>query len=347
MIIFVVDQVAGAEYVFPLLNKWLRDNYKEWTVIASSVSSSFLKQRSIPSVELILPSFNAVSDVIEEFKPAKAILSSSGNSLLEGLFLLKLKERKIPTYSFIDYWGNYSKRFQHNNDQMHFNQLYPDGILTIDKQAKEEMIIEKIPENIIKVIGQPYFEYCLESIKNSIKAKGEGLILLVTQPVSYYFEKRLGYDEKGFLNVFLDVWRSLEKDWSKINIVVHPAENCETYKSLTSKYSPDITILRGNDCHLRDYSLVVGMFSSLMIQSVLAGINTISLQPGACGADMNFLSRYGYIERLTSGNSLHLFLMNYPIFPERKSKDVEGLKSSLKGSCKRFEKIILNDFVED
>ena len=71
--------------------------------------------------------------------------------------------------------------------------VYPDNIFAIDNHCVEEMLIEGIPNNLIKMIGQPY----LEKISKKIIKMGNNL-LFAGQPINKFFDKKLGYDEKDF-----------------------------------------------------------------------------------------------------------------------------------------------------
>jgi hypothetical protein len=267
MILFVVDQVAGAEYIFPLLRKWSGESYNEWMVVCSPLSAAFLGRYEIDCVVLNSPTAEAVRTIIDQSKPNMAILSSSSGSLLEDLFLQELKRRSLLACKFIDTWVNYSRRFERGAGKGEIHNTYPDKILTIDQKAKDEMIAENIPAELIEIVGQPYFEFCMSSGDANTSRVVEDSALLITQPVSRYYGAGLGYDEKSFVNVCLDSWRDLNSDFSKLNILVHPAEDCRWYQEAALKYSSDIRILSGGSCDVRAYSLVVGMFSSVMIQS--------------------------------------------------------------------------------
>ncbi len=331
MILFVVDQVAGAEYILPLLCKWSEESYNEWKVVCSPVAASFLGRYEIDCVILNTPTIENVQEIIDQCKPKIAVLSSSSDSLLEEFFLLELKQRSIPSCKFIDTWVNYSKRFEKS---------YPDKILTIDQKAKDEMIAENIPEELIEIVGQPYFEFCMSLGDAKTSKTIEDSVLLITQPVSRYYGVGLGYDEKSFVSTCLDSWQDLNRDFSKLNILVHPTEECRWYQETALKYSADIRILRGDVCDVRAYSLVVGMFSSVMVQSFLAGVSTVSLQPGADGEDMSFLSRHGYVQRFTTRGDFYNYLNDFSDCRDRDLSGVSDLQSSLKGSCMRLENFI-------
>ena len=194
MILFVVDQIAGAEYIYPLLCRWNDRAFVDWVVVSSSVSAKYLRERSIDCLEL--PNFEAtdVGRILDEHHPVRAVLSSSGDSAMEDCFLVELKKRAVPSCQFIDNWVNYAVRYEKKNSKGEIFRVYPDEILTIDDRAKKDMVDVNIPSDIIKIVGQPYFEHCLRS--RTVEAtRVPGLTLLVTQPVSRHYGRSLGYDE--------------------------------------------------------------------------------------------------------------------------------------------------------
>jgi len=343
MILFVVDQIAGAEYIYPLLCRWRERGFVDWRVVCSAVSARFFEKRSIDYLELSNPETSDVERLLDEYHPSNAVLSSSGASLLEEYFLNELRKRGVPSCQFIDNWVNYAVRYEKKNSEGEIHRVYPDRILTLDDKAKEEMISANIPSDIIEIVGQPYFEHCMCSPENGV-VKVFDSTLLVTQPISRHYGRSLGYDEKLFVSACLETWKRLNNDWSKMNVLVHPSEDIESYAELVSDYTDEVKLLRMSECNLRRYSLVIGMFSSMMIQSVLAGIDTVSFQPGACGDDMSFLSRYGYINRIVTQDGLYDYLSNYVGSDAADFDKYDELRSSLKGSCDRFENAIMSHF---
>lgn len=341
MILFVVDQIAGAEYIYPLLLNWQQRGKKDWVVCASPVAASFFHSHNIPHNVIYQVNSNNIDELIERISPWRALLSASVDSLLEQTFIRALKKRKILCYQFIDLWVNYSRRFQVIDGKQSYC-LYPDKVLTLDEYAAQAMVEEGIPENLIEIIGQPYFEYQHANLKTSVRPKLPNLTLLITQPVSRYYGKQLGYDEEGFIRACLSNWQALEQDWRLLHVIVHPAEDKETYEKILKDYSEEIQIVVKEDFNLRNYSLVLGMFSSLMVQSLMAGIPTASVQPGGTDQDQCFLSKCNYIPRLTKLDELYEFLKSF-YFNNKSNRAANLFARSFAGSCQRLEALLLNN----
>jgi hypothetical protein len=345
MILFAVDQVAGAEYIFPLLEKWRKDEPQlKWKVYASPVSSAFLKKKEIPHEELPSVSTELVEAILNQNQFTRALLSTSQGSVLEREFLKALKSRKIPAFQLVDNWVNFRKRFEHSGEP---SPIYPDRILTLDEAAKDTMIQEGIPSHLIEIVGQPYFEYQSKIYRtHPITTQARGT-LLVTQPVSRFYEKRLGYDELSFTEAVLEAWKNLRWDWRDLALIVHPAENKEAYRNLLGRYSSEIAWISSENLNLkRDYALVLGMFSSLMVQSVMAGVPCASVQIGGVGEDLCFLSRNHYIPKLTTPQELEDFLRNSKKEPGKPTSASERFVKTFDGSCLRLEKLLLNQISE-
>ena len=78
--------------------------------------------------------------------------------------LIQAKENNIKTISIIEHWSLYMNEFLLNNKK-----ILPDYIFVNDDLAKQESIIEGIPEKKIVVIGNPYLENLKK--KGLVKAK--------------------------------------------------------------------------------------------------------------------------------------------------------------------------------
>ena len=65
------------------------------------------------------------------------------------------KERGIPTLSIVDFWSNYTERFD----------TLPDKIAIIDEQMRQEMLAEGFPDDKLVITGQPAFDCLAEKRK--------------------------------------------------------------------------------------------------------------------------------------------------------------------------------------
>ena len=346
MILFVVDQVAGAEYIYPLIRKWLESGKTDWRIVASPVSSAFLGRHEIPHEQIAEQDASQALGILDRFAFDRALVSTSIGSKLEREFVRELRRRLIPCSQLIDNWVNFSKRFERPSGGGEPERVYPDKILTLDDGAKRDMIREGIPEGLIEIVGQPYFEHQARVIRSeprqtSFKA------LLVTQPVARFYGERLGYDEISFTQDCLDAWGASGHPWQNISLCVHPAEDIETYRSLLARYSPMIRLISSRELSLRrDYSLVLGMFSSLLVQALLAEVPCASVQIGRKEEDLCSLSRNGSIPRMEGREELVEFLSH----PERirdSNRGADAFGRAIEGSCRRLENFLLHDLRSD
>ena len=79
---------------------------------------------------------------------------------------------------------------------------------------------------------------------------------------------------------------------------------------------------------------VAGMFSSLMVEALLAERRVISLQPGLPTRDLCVLSRRGRIDRVGRADELVAAL-------QRPQRDDGGLRAALDGSLDRFARQVM------
>ena len=338
MILFVTDQVAGAEYIAPLLGKWKREGRRDWRVLASPASSACLDRNELEHQVLTDPTLELAAESVQRLSPDRAVVSTSVASALERSFVEVLTSRRIPCAQLVDNWVNYSRRFEFTRPDGSTSMLLPHRILTLDESAKQAMVAEGLPAHAIEIIGQPNWEFQWRSeLERPVEAR-PGTALLITQPISQFFAKDLGYDELDFVRTFLESWRSFGFAWSMVDILVHPSESDAAYAPVFTALNATPRIVRGPDIRLGEYSLIAGMFSSMLIQGLLERVPTISVQPAAVGADRCFLSEAGFVLRMLSGSDLTDFLAGgWAAGSESTSDGIRRLESVVDGSLERLE----------
>ncbi len=342
MILFVTDQIAGAEYLAPLLRKWKSEGRFDWKVLSSAQSSICLTRSGISHVVLQSCDEATAGEWIEKLMPDSALLSTSVDSFLEGMFVRELQRRQIPCAQLIDNWLNYSRRFQAIETDGTQTLNLPDWILTLDAIAKQRMVTEGLPEEKIKIIGQPHWEESLREFRDRHPKSDSGLALMVTQPISHFYGKGLGYDELDFVQCSLESWDSLGFDVSRLHFLVHPAESIHVYTERLKENGRKITLIQNPEVELAEYSLIVGMFSSILTQSLIVGVPTVSLQPGAVGEDRCFLSERGLIQRFCSSPQFVNFLREEWLFRGEISNQRDKIKEIVAGSLDRLEDFLMN-----
>jgi len=343
MILFVVDQIAGAEYIAPLLRKWLLQGRHDWMVLATSKSSACLNSSGIPHELLSSCTDKDVEDWLDRLSPDRALLSTSMPNDLEHLFVRALQSRAIPCAQLIDNWINLRGRFEFKELSGSIALLVPDCVLALDEHAKNILVGGGLPENRIEVIGQPHWEDCWRrALDSPITPVEPKLGLMVSQPISRFYGRQLGYDEKDFVRCCLESWDSVGLDSSRLHLLVHPAEDPNAYADLLDKAGKRVAILRGADVRLARYSLILGMSSSMLIQSLLEGVATVSVQPGAIGEDRCVASERVFIPRFLTSEDLARYLCAVWPSSASTSNSIEHIEKVVDGSLTRLEECLLN-----
>jgi hypothetical protein len=338
VIVFAVDQIAGAEYLLPLLLRWKKTNIFPCITFGSALSVNFLKSKGVDCYLIDNIIERDLDHILKNIRPTLGVFSTSMNSSIERSMRRVFKKMSIQTIQFIDTWANYSSRFMVENGEFDF----PNYILTLDEASKKEMANEGVPEEKIYVVGQPYFESrLLDSDEYFTKSCNSDSIILFTQPIYKNFKMGLGYDELSFVNRFMRVWGALGRPWELVTINVHPAENIEVYKLLIQNYSTNIHVTQSQDFLLDSYKIVLGMYSSALIQAFLKGKFVASFQPSGIDKDMCNLSSTGNIPRFIDEVELVDWLKSIANQKHAvNSAKRDQLLSTLIGSNSRLENFI-------
>lgn len=231
-------------------------------------------------------------------------LSATGREV-EGALITLAAFRAIPVIQVIDTWGPYRDRFTHG--------MAP-RITVPDQVAVLEAVEDGLPRERLTVTGNPAWD------GPHRLSEGEPRILaFLAQPVRRLYGGRLGYDERAALDVVRD-FRASRPDLVKCVIVVpHPAGDD------TDGSEPRISLAEA----VKRAEMVVGIFSSAMVDAALAGRRVASVQPGLPAHDMCPLSRQGLIDRVGESAALARALSQAP-------RAATALAASMAGSTDRF-----------
>jgi len=287
-----------------------------------------LEKTKVKFKEIKNCSSNKVADYIDLVKP-KLIITSASSIKLEHLFILEAKKKDIPTASFVDIWTNYILRFKYKKEL-----IFPDHILAIDNRCKKEMIKDGVPQNLIKIVGQPY----LESISKKIPPLGQNL-LLVGQPIKKYFGNSLGYNETDFKKICFKAIRKTD-NYSTLN-TMHPEEiYYKAEKNLRTPYRKGRGYMDVADSHT-----VLGISSMQMIIGYLWGRKVASIQLKPSKIDPSPLSRWGLVPILQNADEVLEFIVKKNLIIEN-FKFKKQLKDRFNqlgiiGSVERLQKFLI------
>ena len=216
------------------------------------------------------------------------LVTSIGRHPLEKMLLNRANDLGIPSFHIFDAWYDYIPRIAETFGGIEA----PEKIIVLDRFAADEMVAAGISENKLAICGHPPWE----QIKFSPPQHSQRKILVVDQVFSLEKENlKLGFDDERFIEAVANSIITSFEGTVETVFVQHPRR-----QSLPSNLPKDWRIDHFEDINLSSFGLVIGAFSSLMIESYLIGIPTVSIQPDMLGNDRSILSRRGLISMSTN-----------------------------------------------
>ena len=216
------------------------------------------------------------------------LVTSIGRNPLEKMLLNRANELGIPSFHIFDAWYDYIPRIAETFGDIEA----PQNLIVLDRFAANEMIAAGISENKLAICGHPAWE----QIKISPPQCWRRRILVVDQVFSFEGgKKNLGYDEGDFFEVIKQSIIRGFGDTAETVFIQHPRR-----LSQSAQIPDDWRVVQLENVNLSSFNLVIGAFSSVMIESYLLGIPTVSIQPAMFGDDRSILSRRGLISMSTN-----------------------------------------------
>jgi len=286
--LIVFSDPGGAKPCLALANKWLLNHD---ILVCSDREFSFFECFRMKVIKCLT---DHADTVIKEFAPDSIYTGTSYSSDLELAFIAKGRERGIPTSAFVDHYTQFRSRFVLGDDL-----IFPDEINVLDEKAYKLAVGAGLPQDRIHITGNPYHDYLRRwttSVSRSdlwIKlgfVDSPGPVLLFTpDPLSNVGGiDKFGSDERLILRYLMD---SLEEIGVPVQLVIkaHPNQNIEYLGSELDNRNkkngircfivgPEIDSAL-NELIVRS-DLVIGMFSSLIVEAEILGIPTLRLLCG-------------------------------------------------------------------
>jgi hypothetical protein len=321
-ILFAAGQSAARGFLSPLWARWLEDRDDVDFRIAVHPSARPANGK-VPASIL----FEQIEDegglvaALGGWTPDLVVTSVSGKSVERATFDFA-RRLGIAVWQFVDTWYDYALRIQTTNG----NGRLPDRVLVIDERAKREAAEEGIPELILTTVGNPAWEGISPSPPEDGKA-----VLFVSQHIARSWGDRLGYTERTGWEMVRSAAQIRPDLFPRLIFAPHPDEDASAVGEGAAER------IQSGDLGVPVAGCVLGLYSSVMVNALLAGRKVISVQPNATAADKCSLSRHGFIGR--ARNESELLMMMEMERPGR----LDGLKAAVANSCARLERIILEE----
>lgn len=229
------------------------------------------------------------------------------------------RDKKIRSVAVLDQWQNYARRFSSSgSSDLAF---LPDMCCVMDAVAERGMVAEGFPAERLAVTGQPAFDALAAAGAETGQAlalkqqlgmdNARPTLVFVGEALREHWGKEYGYDERSCLNALLDILEAMPQ---RPNLIVkkHPQNVDEDFDLERIKLVADTLLVRivgmeqpANRVILAA-DIVVGMSSVLLVESVLLGKISVSIEIGAKVATKCFPVEVGAIPPITDEQQARL-----------------------------------------
>lgn len=253
------------------------------SLFASSLAYNFLNRQRCVSV-CHIASNEDPTHYLAKRKNSKVLIGTSNDVLPTKLWLSAAKALNLKSIAFIDQWQSYKERFYY---QQKFYQ--PDKILVPDSISAHELTLALKQAIKIECVGQPFLNsQYYGSMRCRRQTKQKRKIVFISEPISkllsqQQYMERYGYSEQQALN-FLRKMMPIAYKGYKLDVRKHPKQGKQK-----------------SGFQLTNYSTVIGMSSTMLIDAYLQNLPVVTLQPQAHDRPDHFLlSRIGIMPRCTN-----------------------------------------------
>lgn len=303
---------GGTNAIIPVISALGRDY--SITVIAKDNAVSIYRNHGITCIDVTQLTddygVESLKSVLSIFMPDVIITGTSSMDLYERKIWVAARELSICSIALLDSWCYYGLRFSdytfmsiENYCESTKSTYLPDYVFTMDDESMEALIREGMPESRIRVVGQPFLQDLRDEYReidmNTIEKykqerfgdKEKKIILFASDNLSDSFSPDgytyWGYDEKSIFNTVYDaIMEKCNNDDYMILIRPHPKEKIDKWEGLINQHHSDRIPLRIDDSSTEKMSimvadLIIGMWSMVLIEGVLAHKRVLSVQIGA------------------------------------------------------------------
>ena len=312
---------GGANAISPVIKALIQEGKTKVVVIGYQFSEKIFQNngisyRTIESYGLKDVSVDSMEELLAVELPDLILTGTSAQdeknrNVIEQTIALAAKRVGIKSLAILDFWANYSLRFNDVFTGEKFKFL-PDKIAIMDEIAKETMINEGFDKTRLVITGNPDFDN-LENMARNFKEKkiirakiGSKADLLIFYAANAWKKEidELGFWDLDNIKIVNRVFQSLSEDRkAKVDMVVklHPRVPREDFLEISQYIDQDSKgrIKLVSDIDPLDLILASDLtltpFSTLGIKAVYMRKPCISLQPGLKGKDLLIVSEKGFI----------------------------------------------------
>jgi len=318
LVLTAAQDAGGAQALAPVVTYLKKAGLRVESITTGPGSMVFdshsLKHNSLPygsdygKLSLVL------TELLSRLRPSLVLTATSWAPSIETTLLDLAQRLGIPNLALLDFWANYSRRF-HDETGKRLCSI-PDYLAIMDEYAKQEMIAEGFPQERLFVTGQPAFDNLHSLAKGDAKANlrnqikkaygfpsDSSVAVFFSQPISARYGNEssnssyLGYTEYDALTLLLDAVKRTSMPLGCL-VKLHPEEKLNKFDAIFEGFSAQKVAYANEDSGtlISVADAVLGMISTILVQSYLLGKHTISIQPDLRGTDSSILGRIGVVK---------------------------------------------------
>ncbi len=322
-ILFVVGQSSTVAYLAPVWRRWLqRDPEINWRVIATESAMKRIALEpleGLPLMSVADANLAALNDSLGDWQPDCLVMSATAAAIERTACDYASRNGK-PTARIIDTWYGYRRRLSDEAGTLHL----PEKLIVIDEPAAQAAVAEDIPRDIIAVLGQPAWEHVAP-----LAPADRRDVLFVSQPIRRHYGMSLGYTEQTVWELFAETMQRHPDLFRHVYYSAHPDDDMAP---------PELTgveVVASGAATLAKAGAVVGMFSSLLTDALLAGRLVVSFQPNNPDSNLANMGRRNLIPHVLTPDELAAALT-------ATAPDAGELRDGLRDSCDRVEQFCRN-----
>ncbi len=306
-ILTVTGNAGSGQSILPVINRLNNFPNFEVTSVVYDVSDKVFDRacQDYNKIEDLVkgcehPTFQAMESIIQEVQPHLVLTGTStpgprNRYLIEQTTTIAAQRNGVPVVTVLDFWTEYLAKF---GGDIGFP-VYPDRIALPDENAKKEMLAIGAPAGRLYVTGNPHFDQFprlaesftqqdKERVRRELGLRPDShLLTFISQPIAERLGNRHGYTEK---TVLLEVFKALQDINPKnatLLVKAHPNEKQEDLVQMTRQYNFPVLVDQKYDTTqaVLASDIVLGMFSTVLLDALCMGKPSLSIEPGLKGRD--------------------------------------------------------------
>lgn len=311
---------GGANAIVPVIKNFISQGKAAVVTVGYQFSEDIFRNRGIgywplSAYGLKDASASSMIRLLEIVSPDLILTGTSmqdeaNHNVIEQTITLVAKKLGIKSLAVLDAWGNYSARFSDvfSPGKCERFKFLPDKIAVMDEIAKDAMLQEGFPEDLLTITGNPHFDDLAEKARNffesrkkEIKKKigmGSELMILFAGNMFKKDKTIFGFwdlDNISLMNAALQLADG--KSAAGAVVSFHPRateEDKEEIRRYIEKYGNE-KIRTAEDIDIQDLvlasDLILAANSMVAVEAAYMRKPCISMQPCLKGKDTLILSK--------------------------------------------------------